>query len=153
MYIFIVVALMLVFPLVSIVAQITLTDHGALTAAASAIIAKWYVFWAVGVRLTLAGVRQIVQPRYTAQTILGIKGSDSLIVVRELGIANTAIGVAGLGTLVSPSWVSPLAMVGALFYGFAGINHCFHKNRNALQNLALVSDLLAGLILGISFFT
>jgi|SRR5471030_1243919 hypothetical protein len=52
--------------------------------------------------------------RYTAQTILGINGSDSLIVVRELGIANSAIGVVGLGTLVSPSWVPPLAMVGAL---------------------------------------
>jgi hypothetical protein len=154
MYVVIVIALMFLFPLVSIVAQIVLTDHGALTAAAAlGIMAKWYVFWAVGVRLSLAGLRQIFQPRYTAQTILGLNGSDALILVRELGFANAAIGAAGLGTLFAPSWVPPLAMVGAIFYGLAGINHCFHKNRNGLQNLALVSDLFAGVILGVCFFT
>ena len=154
MYVSMVMALMFLFPLVSIAAQIVLMDHAALTAAAAlGIIAKWYVFWAVGVRLSLAGIRQIVQPRYTAQTILGLTGSDSLILVRELGIANAAIGATGLGTLIASSWVTPLAMLGAIFYGLAGINHCFHKNRNRLQNLALVSDLFAGLILGISFFT
>ena len=154
MYVPMVIALMFLFPLVSIVVQILLTDHGALTAAvALGIIAKWYVFWAVGVRLSLAGIRQIVQPRYTAQTILGLTGSDSLILVRELGIANAAIGATGLSTLFAPSWVAPLAMLGAIFYGLAGINHCFHKNRNRLQNLALVSDLFAGLILGICFVT
>jgi hypothetical protein len=154
MYVSIVITLMFLFPLVSIVAQIVLTDHGALTAAAAlGIMAKWYVFWAVGMRLSLAGIRQIIQPRYTAQTILGLSGSDSLFLVRELGFANAAIGAAGLGTLFAPSWVPPLAMVGAIFYGLAGINHCFHKNRNRLQNLALVSDLFAGLILGVCFFT
>jgi hypothetical protein len=154
MYVAVVIALMFLFPLVSIVAQIVLSDHGALSAASAlGIIAKWYVFWAVGVRLSLAGIRQIVQPGYTAQTILGLNGSDSLILVRELGFANAAIGAAGMGTLFAPSWVPPLAMVGAIFYGLAGINHCFHKNRNGLQNVALVSDLFAGLILGVCFFT
>jgi hypothetical protein len=154
MYVPMVIALMFLFPLVSIVAQIVLMDHGALTTAgAVGIIAKWYVFWAVGIRLSSAGLRQIFQPRYTAQTILGLTSSDSLILVRELGFANAAFGAAGLGTLFAPSWVQPLAMVGAIFYGLAGINHCFHKNRNGLQNLALVSDLFAGLILGVCFLT
>jgi predicted DNA repair protein MutK len=152
MYVAVVIALMFLFPLVSIVTQIVLTDHGALTAAAAlGVTAKWYVFWAVGVRLSLAGIRQIFQPSYTAQTILGLTSSDSVILVRELGFANAAIGAAGLGSLFAPSWVPPLAMVGAIFYGLAGINHCFHKNRNRLQNLALVSDLFAGLILGVCF--
>jgi hypothetical protein len=154
MYVPVVMALMFLFPLVSIVAQIVLTDHGALNAAAAlGILARWYVFWAVGVRLSLAGIRQIFQPRFTAQTILGLNGSDALILVRELGFANAAIGAAGVGTLFAPTWVPPLAMLGAIFYGLAGINHCFHKNRNRLQNLALVSDLFAGLILGVCFFT
>ena len=48
---------------------------------------KWYVFWAVGIRLLLAGIRQISQPAYTAQTLLGIKDASSHLVVRELGIA------------------------------------------------------------------
>jgi Family of unknown function (DUF6790) len=152
MYVVIVIALMLVLPLICIVSQMPL-QHGGLTlAVALPIIAKWYVFWAVGVRLGLAGLRQIIQPRYTAETILGIKSPDSLILVRELGFANTAIGSAGLGSLLASSWITPVALTGAIFYGLAGINHCFHRNRNALQNLALVSDLCAGLILAICFF-
>jgi hypothetical protein len=153
MYVAIVIALMFLFPLISVAVQMALMDHGMLTAAAAfGIIAKWYVFWAVGVRLSLAGLRQIFQPRYTAETILGLKSPDALILVRELGFANAAIGMAALGTLGSPSWVTPLALIGAIFYGLAGINHCFHKNRNKLENVALVSDLFAGLVLATCFF-
>jgi hypothetical protein len=153
MYVAIVISLMFLFPLISIAAQIILTDHGMLTAAAAfGIIAKWYVFWAVGVRLSSAGLRQISQPRYTAQTILGLKSPDALILVRELGFANVAIGAAALWSLYSPTWIAPLALIGAIFYGLAGINHCFHKNRNRLENLALGSDLFAGLVLATCFF-
>jgi hypothetical protein len=97
-------------------------------------------------------LRQIFQPRYTAETILGIKSADSLLVVRELGFANLAMGSAGLGSLFAPSWLSPVAMLGAIFYGLAGINHCFHQHRNKLQNLALVSDLCAAAVLAICFW-
>jgi hypothetical protein len=153
MYLFIVIALMLALPLISIVAQILLTDHGALQGAQYlVVVAKWYVFWAVGVRLSLAGLRQIIQPRYTAETILGLKGTESLFVVRELGFANVSMGSVGLASLGSPSWVTPVAMLGAIYYGLAGINHCFHKGRNTLQNVALVSDLFAAFVLAICCF-
>jgi uncharacterized protein DUF6790 len=153
MYVVIVIALMLALPLISIVAQIILTDHGALQGAQYLIVvAEWYVFWAVGVRLSLAGLRQIIQPRYTAETILGLKGADSLFVVRELGFANVSMGSVGLASLGSPSWVTPVAMLGAIYYGLAGINHCFHKGRNKLQNLALVSDLFAAVVLATCCF-
>jgi hypothetical protein len=153
MYVFIVIALMLALPLISIVAQIILTDHGALQGASNlVVVAKWYVFWAVGVRLSLAGLRQIFQPRYTAETILGLKGAESLFFVRELGFANVTMGSVGIASLASPSWVTPAAMLGAIYYGLAGINHCFHKGRNKLQNLALVSDLFAAVVLAICCF-
>src|SRR3984957_20173219 len=136
MYFSIVIALMLALPLISIVAQIILTDHGTLQGAAYLIVvAKWYVFWAVGVRLSLAGLRQIFQPRYTAETILGLKGAESLFFVRELGFANVSMGSIGLASLFAPSWVPAAALVGALYYGLAGINHCFHRARNKLQNV------------------
>jgi hypothetical protein len=153
MYVVIVIALMLALPLISIVAQIILSDHGALQGAwYLAVVAKWYVFWAVGVRLSLAGLRQIVQPRYTAETILGLKGAESLFFVRELGFANVSMGSVGIASLFAASWVTPAAMLGAIYYGFAGINHCFHKGRNKLQNLALVSDLFAAAVLAICCF-
>jgi hypothetical protein len=43
-------------------------------------------------------------------------------------------------------------LLGAIYYGLAGINHCFHKGRNKLENLALVSDLFAALVLAICCF-
>jgi hypothetical protein len=153
MYVPMVIALMLALPLISIAAQIILTDHGALHGAAYlAVVAKWYVFWAVGARLSLAGLRQIIQPRYTAETILGIKGDESLFFVRELGFANVAMGSVGIASLLVPSWVTPAAMLGAIYYGLAGVNHCFHKDRNALQNVALVSDLFAAAVLATCCF-
>jgi hypothetical protein len=152
MYVFIVIALMFVMPLVSIAFQLLFEEHGTLaTAAIVPLIARWYVFWAVGVRLSLAGIRQIFQPRYTAETILGIKSADALFVVRELGFANAAMGCVGLGSLLAPAWVAPAALFGAIYYGLAGINHCFHTNRNRLQSLALVSDFFAAGVLAICF--
>jgi hypothetical protein len=150
MYVPMVIALMLVVPLIFVVGQLLLNQHGMLTAVTIIpIIAKWYVFWAVGVRLGLAGLRQMIQPRYTAETILGIKSEEPLLLVRELGIANTAIGSIGLASLFVPSWVLPAALTGAIFYGIAGINHVFHQPRNKLQNVAMVSDLFAGLVLAV----
>jgi hypothetical protein len=143
MYVLIVVALMLVFPVASILIE-TLTGHHGVLAAS---VGKWFVFWAVGIRLLLAGLRQIVQPRYTAETILGIKGTDATLVVRELGFANTAIGSIGVGSIIFPEWVLPAALAGTIFYGLAGINHVTHKERNTLQNVAMTSDLLMAIVL------
>jgi hypothetical protein len=153
MYVPIVIALLLALPLVSIVAQIVLTDQGAQYGASYlVVVAKWYVFWAVGARLSLAGLRQIIQPRYTAETILGLKGDESLFFVRELGFANVSMGSVGIVSLAAPSWVMPAAMLGGIYYGLAGINHCFYKGRNKLQNVALVSDLFAAAVLATCCF-
>jgi hypothetical protein len=153
MYVFIVIVLMLALPLISIVAQIILSDHGTPQGAwYLAVLAKWYVFWAVGARLSLAGLRQIIQPRYTAETILGFKGTDALFFVRELGFANVAMGSVAIASLLAPSWVTPAAMLGAIYYGLAGIIHCFHTGRNKLENVALVSDLFAAVVLVICCF-
>ena len=144
MYLFVVLALMLVFPLTSIVVETLLKDQGVLL---WPVFGKWWVFWAVGVRLLVAGIRQIFQPRYTAQTILGIKGDDVLLVVRELGFANAAIGTVGVGSLFFPDWVRPAAILGMLFYGLAGINHLTHKQRNFNENVAMISDIFAACVM------
>jgi hypothetical protein len=100
-----------------------------------------------GIRLLLAGLRQIIQPRYTAETILRIKDAGATLVVRELGFANTAIGSIGLGSIVFPAWVFPTGIVGTIFYGLAGINHATHKDRNTLENLAMTLDLFVAVVL------
>jgi hypothetical protein len=70
-----------------------------------------------------------------------------LFVVRELGFANTALGVVGVGSIFAPAWVPPATIAGTIFYGLAGINHLRHQPRNSHQNFAMVTDLIIALIL------
>jgi hypothetical protein len=102
---------------------------------------KWFVFWASGVRLFLAGIRQTVQPGFTAQTIFGIEGSDSHAVVRELGMANISMGALGLASLCLPQWRVAAAAVSGLYYGLAAVGHIARKPDGANERVALVSDL------------
>jgi hypothetical protein len=138
MYALIVLALMLVLPIASSLLEVFLGNHGVF---ALSVFLKWFVFWPVGVRRLLVGFRQILKPRYTAP--------DALIVVRELGFGNLAIGSIGALSLAAPDWVVPAGLAGAIFYALAGINHALHKPRNRHQNIAIVSDLSIALVLGV----
>ena len=135
---------MLVLPLASIALQAASGEHQVLSAL---IVCRWFVFWSVGVRLLLAGFRQIVQPRYTAEKILGITAQDALLLVRELGFANVAMGTGAVLSLWYPQWVLPMAIVGSIFYGLAGINHARESHRNKLRAVAMISDLWAAAVL------
>lgn len=143
MYYIAVATLMLAFPLASVGIEAATTN----TAIDAALIGKWFVFWAVGCRLFLAGMRQIAQPGYTARVILGLKHDESLLLVRELGFANVAMGCVGIASLFVPSWRLAVALAGGIFYGLAGVNHAVQAHRNRLENVAMVSDLFAALVL------
>lgn len=143
MYYVVVATLMFAFPLLSIGVEASTTS----AVVGAALIGKWFVFWAVGWRLFLAGMRQIVQPGYTARVILGLKHEESQVLVRELGFANVAFGAIGILSLFVPSWRLAAALAGGIFYGLAGINHVRQSHRNKLENVAMVSDLFASLVL------
>jgi len=106
------------------------------------LVGKWFAFWAGGVRLFIAGIRQQLQPRFTAESIFGITSDDPLPFIRELGMANIAMGTVGIVAVFLPSFVLPAAIVSGLYYVQAGIGHIRHGGRNAQRNLAMVSDLL-----------
>ena len=144
MYILSVILLMVVLPIVSILVESLLfhSQAGIVTLAG-----KWFVFWAMGVRLFTAGLRQVLQPRFTAETILGIREAGQTILVQELGFANLALGTLGVATLLNVAWLVPAALTGCLFIGLAGIRHIFSKNMNRLETSAMVSNLFVALIL------
>jgi hypothetical protein len=111
------------------------------------LIGKWFAFWAGGVRLFIAGIRQQVRPRLTSEGVFGIAGDDPLPFVRELGMANVSMGLIGLIAPFVSAFVLPAAMVSGLYYLQAGIGHVRHGGRNAQRNLAMVSDLFVALAL------
>lgn len=139
---------MVVLPVVSIASE--LASNGTL-AGFFTIAVKWLVFWAVGVRLLLAGVTQLVRPSVTASHILGVNDPRCHVLVQELGCANVAMGTAGLLSLLITSWALPVAFIGGAFLGLAGLNHMRRAERNMRENMAMASDLIAAVILFAAF--
>ena len=138
MYYLTVALLMFVLPIGSILFELFASNS---SQTVISLMGKWFVLWAVGARLLLAGLRQAVQPRFTAETIFGTKGEETLQVVQELGFANISIGVIGILSILTSVWVMPAAIAGCLFYGLAGIRHAVADKRNMLENTAMISDL------------
>ena len=67
------------------------------------LVGKWFVFSAVGMRLFTAGVSQASNPGFTAG-ILGLKNEEGLVVIRELGFANIALGAMGILSVINSEW-------------------------------------------------
>ncbi len=142
MYYLTIILLMAILPIASIV-----IEHLVDSADTLLLVGKWFVFWAGGVRLTMAGVRQIANPAFTAKTIFDIEDAGAQKIVIELGFANLAMGLVSLASLLRADWVLPAAIVTGLYYGLAGVKHVFNANRNRIENWATVSDLLIFVVL------
>jgi hypothetical protein len=144
MYFASVLLLLLIFPLVSIAAEAIRLGHGI---ANVGLIGKWFVFWAVGVRLFIAGARQVLQPSFTATEIFEIHEPKAFAIVRELGFANLSMGLLGLCSLWHREWLLPAAIVGGLYYCLAGLGHIPQPHKNTKEYIAMISDGFAFLVL------
>jgi len=144
MYIASVSLLTFILPAASVIAQLFVFNN---TTGVLPLVGGWFVFWAVGVRLLIAGLRQVVNPQFTAEKIFNISSAEPLVLVRELGFANISTGVLGVCTIFNGGWIMPAAIVGGLFYGLAGAGHAFKKERNLLEDVAMYSDFFVFVIL------
>jgi Family of unknown function (DUF6790) len=102
---------------------------------------KWFVFWAVGVRQLLAGLRQVIRPQLTAESIFGIGSSAPWPIVRELEFTNLSMGVLGILSLAVGGLTRPSRIVSGLFFAIAGVKHLLRRRRKAAENVAVISDL------------
>lgn len=143
MYYAIVAAFMVVFPIASILIETIVLPGSGLVV----LIGKWFVFWSVGLRLLTAGIKQLLQPEFTAKTIFEIEDPGALKIVAELGVSNFAIGLVGVASIYYQSLVMPAALYGFIFFGLAGIRHLANKDRNTIENVATVSDLWVAIVL------
>jgi hypothetical protein len=146
MYVLTVLLLMVLLPVASIYA-----DHASLGAAMpmTMVIGKWFVFWSGGARLVFAGLRQFFQPQFTSREIFGLTSDDALPIVRELGVANFAVGVVGMASLANPSFVLPVGISAAIFYGIAGVRHLVDGGRTSNETIAMITDLFVSAMLAL----
>ncbi len=91
------------------------------------LIGKWFLFYAVGVRLFIAGISQITNPAFTANEIFHIENPGSFPIFRELGFANLCFGLIGLISLFLPAWRIVSAFGSGLYYGLAAVQHLIKK--------------------------
>jgi hypothetical protein len=148
-YVAVVVLSALVLPAISVLAEVLLKKNQPLSLDLAA---RWFIFWAVGVRLLMAGLRQIFNPAFTAKDIFHIDHPPSHEIVRELGFANLCFGLVGVLSLFLPSWRAVSAFASGLYYGLAGLNHAAKKPATANEAVALVSDLFISLALAFYLF-
>jgi hypothetical protein len=144
MYFVVVTLLLLILPVVSAMTEAFRSPQ---TVDLVILAGRWFVFWAVGIRLFIAGARQVIQPRFTAEEIFGIHDPGSHAIVREVGFANLSMGTLGVCTIFRSDWIVPAALAGGLYYGFAGLGHVFKKSKNAKEYMAMISDGFAFFVL------
>ncbi len=110
---------------------------------------KWFVFSGIGLRLGGAGIKQIIQPRFTAREIFKIQDDGVLPLVRELGFANVCFSAVALASLFVPTFRIPAAIAGGLYFGLAGLLHVTKSKESSEEIFAMVSDIFIFLVLGI----
>ena len=112
---------------------------------------KWFIFFAVGFRLFIAGIKQIRDPGFTSKEIFQINSEESFPIVRELGFANLCFGLIGIVSLFLPQWRIVSAFGSGIYYGIAGFQHLRKKPAGTNEKFALVTDLIIFVILFLYF--
>ena len=144
-----IILLMLILPLLSM----AINAHWQPGKALLALTGKWFVFWAIGIRLFTAGLRQVSKPAFTAVEIFHITDKDSQVIVRELGFANICFGALGILSVLVPEWRSAAAFAGGLYMGIAGVYHIIKKPVSFNEVIAMVSDLFICLVMTVYLYS
>jgi hypothetical protein len=104
------------------------------------VLLKWFTFSGIGLRLFSCGLKQVVNPAFTASEIFEIKDDKCNPLVRELGFANICFGTLGALSLFVPGLRIAAALAGGLYLGLAGFMHLFRKGKNKSELFAMLSD-------------
>ena len=108
---------------------------------------KWFIFWAVGIRLFTAGIKQASDPTFTAKKIFKINDEESYVIIRELGFANISLGVMAIFSLINNAWRPRVAVCCSLFFGLAALQHLYGKPVNKNRMIAFMYDVIVFIVL------
>jgi hypothetical protein len=151
-YLILNILLLFILPALSVIAEVIVEKESP----DWMLIGKWFIFWAVGIRLFTAGIKQSSNPEFTAVKIFHMKTAESFVVIRELGFANIALGVMGILSVINGHWRILAAVTGGLFFGLAGFQHLFKKPDSRNELIAMFYDITVLLVvliyLAITFF-
>lgn len=108
---------------------------------------KWFVFSGVGLRLFTAGLKQVINPWFTAKEIFKAGDEKSFLIVREIGLANISMGLVGILSIYLSEFRFAAAMTGGLYFGLAGGLHLFNGKRSNEELFPMITDFYIALVL------
>lgn len=123
-------------PLISIIADMFIFKETKLPQ----VVLKWCVFYGVGLRLLTCGMKQALNPGFTAKSIFAVTDEKAFSIVRELGFANICSGLIGTSSLFIPSFRYAAAILGGSYFLLALIQHLVRKNKNSTERFVTVTD-------------
>ena len=136
----------IIMPLTAISVEVLVIDPSPRLAA---IALKWFIFCGIGLRLGMAGIKQIITPQFTAREIFKIQDEGILPIIRELGLANLCFSVIAIISLFIPTFRIPAGIAGGLYFGLAGLLHITKPKDSKNEIFALVSDISIFLVIGV----
>lgn len=139
-----IILIMVVMPAICIVIELLRSKSGL----SLNVVIKWILFWTVGIRSLSAGLVQLIHPQYTAETIFHLTGNEFYIFIRELGVANTAIGLSAIISFKMINWRVPVAFISFIFNLFLSINHIVNFQAGLNEAVSLGADLFVVVALG-----
>jgi hypothetical protein len=121
-------------------------DH---TASMGYTLFKWFVFWAVGIRLFYKGIRLASSPHFTSMNLSRWRNRDSYVLLLELGFANMSLGTMGILSVINDQWRLIAAISGGVYYGLADMIHLVKKPMGQMDMVQLFYNLIVfvGLVL------
>lgn len=99
---------------------------------------KWFCFWVIGFGGISVGLMQALNPAYTAN-LLKVYAGD-MIVIRELGCAQTGIGIIGLLSIRFHSFRKPAAISFGIFILGATIIHITRLGSIHIDEIVSLAD-------------
>ena len=147
-YFLVVTILTFILPLICTVIETGICKN---TSFSFALIGKWFIFSAVGLRLFIAGIKQTTDPAFTAKEIFHLNNPESFPIVRELGFANLCFGLVGIVSLFLPQWRVVSAFGSGLYYGIAGLQHFIKKPVGPNEKFALITAIFIFIFLLVYF--
>jgi uncharacterized protein YjeT (DUF2065 family) len=102
--------------------------------------AAYWALLALGVGLLLNGLAMLLAPAPWFARIAADTGAFNPHLVRDVGGAYAASGIAALWAARAPAWRAPLAAIAALFHGLHGAIHVFDVLAGAQPPLHLLED-------------
>ncbi len=106
------------------------------------LIAKWFIFWGMGIYFCIMGIAQMLRPAFAAKLLFLSKTPGFSELIIQLGIINISIGVLAILSLLDVHALKLAASVAIAYFGLSTLLSFFRKRDIRFDTFRLITDLL-----------